>query len=100
MYPGYYHHQHHAINDCINKYRFTAKRMWFMDVDEYIVVRAPHTLQSILDKYQDQDVLMLKSHKFSDEFCRRTSEEALPVGGGAGEPNNASTTTGHQALPG
>lgn len=39
-YPTWYHHQVLFINDCLHRSRFMAERVFFIDYDEFVQVRA------------------------------------------------------------
>ncbi|KAF5763694.1 putative Glycosyltransferase family 92 [Helianthus annuus] len=48
-FDGYYYNQFLIVNDCLHRYRFMAKWMFFFDVDEFIFVPKKSTLKSVMD---------------------------------------------------
>lgn len=70
-YDGYYHNQFLIVNDCLHRYRFQAKWMFFFDVDEFIFVPKKNTLKSVLDSLSDYTQFTIEQMPMSNKLCLR-----------------------------
>nr|DAD26057.1 TPA_asm: hypothetical protein HUJ06_027525 [Nelumbo nucifera] len=52
-FDSYYHNQFLVVNDCLHRYRFMAKWMFFFDGDEYVYVPPKSTIKLVLDSLSD-----------------------------------------------
>lgn len=68
-FDGYYHNQFMVVNDCLHRYKFMAKWMFFFDVDEYIYVPPKNTLKSVLDSLSDYNQLTIEQMTMSSKLC-------------------------------
>ncbi|KAK4440397.1 Galactan beta-1,4-galactosyltransferase GALS3 [Sesamum alatum] len=68
-FDGYYHNQFLIVNDCLHRYRFAAKWMFFFDVDEFIFVPKKSTIKSILDSLTDFTQFTIEQMPMSNKLC-------------------------------
>ncbi|KAI3455762.1 hypothetical protein Pfo_012425 [Paulownia fortunei] len=68
-FDGYYHNQFLMVNDCLHRYRFAAKWMFFFDVDEFIFVPKKSTIKSILDSLSDFTQFTIEQMPMSNKLC-------------------------------
>lgn len=68
-FDGYYHNQFMVVNDCLHRYKFMAKWMFFFDVDEYIYVPPKNTIKSVLDSLSDYSQFTIEQMPMSSRIC-------------------------------
>ncbi|GAB4840837.1 hypothetical protein Ancab_021597 [Ancistrocladus abbreviatus] len=68
-FDGYYHNQFLIVNDCLHRYRFSAKWMFFFDVDEYIYVPGKRSLRSVMDSLKDYSQFTVDQMPMSSKLC-------------------------------
>ncbi|KAL5727739.1 hypothetical protein ACHQM5_000898 [Ranunculus cassubicifolius] len=68
-FDGYYHNQFLVVNDCLHRYRFMAKWMFFFDVDEYIYVTPKNTLKSVMDSLSGYTQFTFEQMPMSNKLC-------------------------------
>lgn len=68
-FDGYYHNQFMVVNDCLHRYKFMAKWMFFFDVDEYIYVPPKNTIKSVLDSLKDYNQFTIEQMPMSSKLC-------------------------------
>ncbi|XP_021857008.1 galactan beta-1,4-galactosyltransferase GALS3 [Spinacia oleracea] len=68
-FDGYYHNQFLLVNDCLHRYRFDAKWMFFFDVDEYIYLPPKLTLRSVTDSLQEFTQFTIEQVPMSNKLC-------------------------------
>ncbi|CAL5346626.1 galactan beta-1,4-galactosyltransferase GALS3-like [Camellia sinensis] len=68
-FDGYYHNQFLVVNDCLHRYRFDAKWMFFFDVDEYIFVPPKSTIKSVTDSLLDFTQFTIEQMTMSSKLC-------------------------------
>ncbi|KAL5708193.1 hypothetical protein ACHQM5_019014 [Ranunculus cassubicifolius] len=68
-FDGYYHNQFLVVNDCLHRYRFMAKWMFFFDVDEYIYVTPKNTLKSVMDSLSGYTHFTFEQMPMSNKLC-------------------------------
>lgn len=68
-FDGYYHNQFLVVNDCLHRYRFDAKWMFFFDVDEYIYVPPNLSLKSVVDSLRDYTQFTIEQIPMSNQLC-------------------------------
>ncbi|PIN24271.1 hypothetical protein CDL12_03003 [Handroanthus impetiginosus] len=68
-FDGYYHNQFLIVNDCLHRYRFAAKWMFFFDVDEFIFVPKKSTIKSMLDSLSDFTQFTIEQMPISNKLC-------------------------------
>ncbi|XP_058095934.1 galactan beta-1,4-galactosyltransferase GALS3-like [Magnolia sinica] len=68
-FDGYYHNQFLVVNDCLHRYRFMAKWMFFFDVDEYIFLPPKSTIQSLLLTMVDYTQFTIEQMPMSNKLC-------------------------------
>ncbi|PSS04958.1 Galactan beta-1,4-galactosyltransferase [Actinidia chinensis var. chinensis] len=73
-FDGYYHNQFLIVNDCLHRYRFDAKWMFFFDVDEFIFVPRKSTIKSVTDSLSDHTQFTIEQMTMSNKLC--LSEDA------------------------
>ncbi|KAK7318442.1 hypothetical protein RJT34_03144 [Clitoria ternatea] len=68
-FDGYYHNQFMVVNDCLHRYKFMAKWMFFFDVDEYIYVPPKSTIKSVLDSLSEYSQFTIEQMPMSRNIC-------------------------------
>uniref|UniRef100_A0A803NA28 Glycosyltransferase family 92 protein n=1 Tax=Chenopodium quinoa TaxID=63459 RepID=A0A803NA28_CHEQI len=68
-FDGYYHNQFLLVNDCLHRYRFDAKWMFFFDVDEYIYVPPKLSLRSVTDSLEEFTQFTIEQVPMSNKLC-------------------------------
>ncbi|KAL2340112.1 hypothetical protein Fmac_008052 [Flemingia macrophylla] len=68
-FDGYYHNQFMVVNDCLHRYKFMAKWIFFFDVDEYIYVPPKSTIKSVLDSLSDFSQFTIEQMPMSSKLC-------------------------------
>ncbi|KDP35088.1 hypothetical protein JCGZ_10997 [Jatropha curcas] len=68
-FDGYYHNQFMVVNDCLHRYKFMAKWIFFFDVDEYIYVPPKNTIKSVLDSLSDYTQFTIEQMPMSNKLC-------------------------------
>ncbi|XP_057811968.1 galactan beta-1,4-galactosyltransferase GALS3-like [Salvia miltiorrhiza] len=70
---GYYHNQFLVLNDCLHRYRFSAKWIFFFDVDEFVFV-PKGTINAVMDSLSKYTQLTMVQMPMSSTLC--LSEDA------------------------
>ncbi|KAM1350422.1 hypothetical protein ACFX2F_004376 [Malus domestica] len=68
-FDGYYHNQFMVVNDCLHRYKFMAKWMFFFDVDEYIYMPPKSNIKSVLDSLSDYTQFTIEQMPMSNKLC-------------------------------
>ncbi|XP_009593251.1 galactan beta-1,4-galactosyltransferase GALS3 [Nicotiana tabacum] len=68
-FDGYYHNQFLIVNDCLHRYKFQAKWMFFFDVDEFIFVPKKSTIKSVVDSLADYTQFTIEQMPMSNKLC-------------------------------
>ncbi|GKA38843.1 galactan beta-1,4-galactosyltransferase GALS3-like protein [Tanacetum coccineum] len=68
-FDGYYHNQFLIVNDCLHRYRFMTKWMFFFDVDEFIFVPKKNTLKLVMDSLSDYTQFTIEQRTMSNKLC-------------------------------
>ncbi|KAI4332101.1 hypothetical protein L6164_017038 [Bauhinia variegata] len=68
-FDGYYHNQFLVVNDCLQRYKFMTKWMFFFDVDEYIYVPPKSTIKSVLDSLSEFNQFTIEQMPMSSKLC-------------------------------
>ncbi|KEH37330.1 putative Glycosyltransferase family 92 [Medicago truncatula] len=68
-FDGYYHNQFMVVNDCLHRYKFMAKWMFFFDVDEYIYVPPKSTIKSVLDSLSEYNQFTIEQMPMNAKLC-------------------------------
>ncbi|KAF8115047.1 hypothetical protein N665_0030s0090 [Sinapis alba] len=68
-FDGYYHNQFMVVNDCLHRYRFAAKWMFFFDVDEFIYVPAKETISSVMESLEEYSQFTIEQMPMSSKIC-------------------------------
>ncbi|XVF00437.1 hypothetical protein REPUB_Repub04eG0001500 [Reevesia pubescens] len=68
-FDGYYHNQFMVVNDCLHRYKFIAKWIFFFDVDEYIYVPPKSTIRSVLDTLSNYSQFTIEQMPMSNKLC-------------------------------
>ncbi|XP_043698546.1 galactan beta-1,4-galactosyltransferase GALS3-like [Telopea speciosissima] len=68
-FDGYYHNQFLIVNDCLHRYKFMAKWMFFFDVDEFIYMPPKSTIKSVLDSLSDYTQFTIEQMPMSNKLC-------------------------------
>ncbi|KAI3721751.1 hypothetical protein L2E82_32769 [Cichorium intybus] len=65
----YYHNQFLIVNDCLHRYRFTTKWMFFFDVDEFIFVPKKNTIKTVMDSFSEYTQFTIEQRTMSNKLC-------------------------------
>ncbi|XP_044507838.1 galactan beta-1,4-galactosyltransferase GALS3-like [Mangifera indica] len=68
-FDGYYHNQFLVVNDCLHRYKFMAKWMFFFDADEYIYVPSKMSIKALLDSLSGYDQFTIEQSHMSSQLC-------------------------------
>ncbi|CAK8562058.1 unnamed protein product [Lathyrus sativus] len=68
-FDGYYHNQFMVVNDCLHRYKFMAKWIFFFDVDEYIYVPPKSTIKTVVDSLSDYSQFTIEQMAMSSKVC-------------------------------
>lgn len=68
-FDGYYHNQFLIVNDCLHRYRFTTKWMFFFDVDEFIFVPKKSTIKTVMDSLSEYTQFTIEQRTMSNKLC-------------------------------
>ncbi|KAJ7969381.1 Galactan beta-1,4-galactosyltransferase [Quillaja saponaria] len=68
-FDGYYHNQFMVVNDCLHRYKFMAKWMFFFDVDEYIYVPPKSTIKTVLDSLSEYSQFTIEQMPMNTKLC-------------------------------
>ncbi|XP_024525344.1 galactan beta-1,4-galactosyltransferase GALS1-like isoform X1 [Selaginella moellendorffii] len=69
-FDGYYYNQFLVVNDCLFRYKHAANWTFFFDVDEYVNVPGPSTLDSVLDELgQNYSQIMFEQNLMGHNVC-------------------------------
>ncbi|XP_071731207.1 galactan beta-1,4-galactosyltransferase GALS3-like [Rutidosis leptorrhynchoides] len=68
-FDGYYHNQFLVVNDCLHRYRFVTKWMFFFDVDEFIFVPKKSTIKSVMDSLSGFTQFTIEQRTMSNKLC-------------------------------
>ncbi|GMH26047.1 hypothetical protein Nepgr_027890 [Nepenthes gracilis] len=77
-FDGYYHNQFLIVNDCLHRYRFMAKWMFFFDVDEFIYVPRKSSLRSVMDSLKDYSQFTIEQMPMSGKLCLSKDAGKIP----------------------
>ncbi|XXG46895.1 hypothetical protein AAC387_Pa02g1622 [Persea americana] len=68
-FDGYYHNQFMVVNDCLHRYRFLARWMFFFDIDEYIYLPPRTTIHSMVATLSDYTQFTIEQMPMSNKLC-------------------------------
>jgi len=68
-FDGYYHNQFLIVNDCLHRYKFDAKWMFFFDVDEFIFVPRKSNLKAVMDSLSEYTQFTIEQMNMSNKLC-------------------------------
>ncbi|KAI7730274.1 hypothetical protein M8C21_003016 [Ambrosia artemisiifolia] len=68
-FDGYYHNQFLIVNDCLHRYRFMTKWMFFFDVDEFIYVPNNVTIKTVTDSLSEYTQFTIEQRTMSNKLC-------------------------------
>ncbi|GKD14830.1 galactan beta-1,4-galactosyltransferase GALS3-like protein [Tanacetum coccineum] len=68
-FDGYYHNQFLIVNDCLHRYRFMTKWMFFFDVDEFIYVPKETNLRAVTDSLSEYTQFTFEQRTMSNKLC-------------------------------
>lgn len=68
-FDGYYHNQFMVVNDCLHRYKFMAKWMFFFDIDEFIYVPPKNTIKSVLDSLSEYSQFTIEQMPMNSKTC-------------------------------
>lgn len=77
-FDGYYHNQFLVVNDCLHRYRFMAKWMFFFDIDEFIYVQPKTTLESLLASLSGYTQFTIEQMPMSCKLCLSSDAGRTP----------------------
>lgn len=65
----YYHNQFLVVNDCLHRYRFNTKWMFFFDVDEFVYLEPGLTVDSLLKELEGYTQFTIEQRPMSNKIC-------------------------------
>lgn len=68
-FDGYYHNQFLILNDCLHRYRFDAKWMFFFDLDEFIYVVNKRSIKSVTESVSDYTQFFIQQMSMASNLC-------------------------------
>ena len=68
-FDGYYHNQFMIVNDCLHRYRFMTKWMFFFDVDEFLHVPVKETISSVMESLEEYSQFTIEQMPMSSRIC-------------------------------
>ncbi|XP_010481723.1 PREDICTED: galactan beta-1,4-galactosyltransferase GALS2-like [Camelina sativa] len=68
-FDGYYHNQFMVVNDCLHRYRYMAKWVFFFDVDEFVYVPAKETISSVMESLKGYSQFTIEQMPMSSQLC-------------------------------
>lgn len=68
-FDGYYHNQFMVVNDCLHRYRFDAKWIFFFDVDEFIGIPPNNTISSVMETLEEYSQFTIGQMPMSSQLC-------------------------------
>ncbi|KAB2601742.1 hypothetical protein D8674_002747 [Pyrus ussuriensis x Pyrus communis] len=68
-FAGYYHNQFMVLNDCLHRYKFMAKWVFFFDVDEFIYMPPNSNIKLVLDSLSDYTQFTIEQMPMSNKLC-------------------------------
>ncbi|CAL9226166.1 unnamed protein product [Arabidopsis halleri] len=68
-FDGYYHNQFMIVNDCLHRYRFMTKWMFFFDVDEFLHVPVKETITSVMESLEEYSQFTIEQMPMSSRIC-------------------------------
>lgn len=68
-FDGYYHNQFMVVNDCLHRYRFDAKWIFFFDVDEFISIPPNNTISSVMETLEEYSQFTIEQMPMSSQLC-------------------------------
>ncbi|KAF7151615.1 hypothetical protein RHSIM_Rhsim02G0171400 [Rhododendron simsii] len=68
-FDGYYHNQFLIVNDCLHRYRFDAKWMFFFDVDEFVFVPRRNNIKAVMDSFSGYTQFTIEQMTMSNKLC-------------------------------
>ncbi|XP_068656845.1 galactan beta-1,4-galactosyltransferase GALS3-like [Aristolochia californica] len=77
-FDGYYHNQFMVVNDCLHRYRFVAKWMFFFDVDEFVYVPRKSTIDSVVSSLSSYSQFTIEQMPMSGKLCSADDKGRTP----------------------
>ncbi|KAL8265902.1 hypothetical protein R6Q59_003246 [Mikania micrantha] len=68
-FDGYYHNQFLIVNDCLHRYRFMTRWMFFFDVDEFIFVPNKTPIKTVTDSLSEFTQFTIQQRTMSNKLC-------------------------------
>uniref|UniRef100_A0A7N0V9S5 Glycosyltransferase family 92 protein n=1 Tax=Kalanchoe fedtschenkoi TaxID=63787 RepID=A0A7N0V9S5_KALFE len=68
-FDGYYHNQFLVVNDCLHRYKFMAKWIFFFDVDEFMYVPPKNTIKSVVESLSEYTQFTIEQMPMSNKIC-------------------------------
>ncbi|XP_021861025.1 galactan beta-1,4-galactosyltransferase GALS1 [Spinacia oleracea] len=68
-FDGYYYNQFLVVNDCLHRYRFSAKWTFYFDVDEYMYVPQGSSLKSVMKEFDGFTQITIEQNPMSSALC-------------------------------
>ncbi|CAN6909596.1 unnamed protein product [Brassica oleracea var. botrytis] len=68
-FDAYYHNQFMVVNDCLHRYRFDAKWIFFFDVDEFIGIPPNNTISSVMETLEEYSQFTIGQMPMSSQLC-------------------------------
>ncbi|KAJ7551430.1 hypothetical protein O6H91_06G015200 [Diphasiastrum complanatum] len=69
IFPSWYHNQLLFINDCLHMTRYLSSWTFFHDMDEFLFVPRPRTLDKLLDRHKEKTFITFGSIPSATSLC-------------------------------
>ncbi|XP_068655381.1 galactan beta-1,4-galactosyltransferase GALS3-like [Aristolochia californica] len=77
-FDGYYHNQFMVVNDCLHRFRFLTKWMFFFDVDEFVYVPRKSTIDSVVSSLSNYSQFTIEQMPISSKLCLADDKGRTP----------------------
>ncbi|KAJ3674822.1 hypothetical protein LUZ60_005438 [Juncus effusus] len=69
-FDGYYHNQFMVVNDCLHRYKFMAKWMFFFDLDEFVFLQPGLILDTLLKEFERYTQFTIEQMPMNNKLCK------------------------------
>ncbi|KAG6482527.1 hypothetical protein ZIOFF_059158 [Zingiber officinale] len=69
-FDGYYHNQFLVVNDCLHRYKFMAKWIFFFDIDEFLYLPPKTSIDSVLSSLAGYSQFTIEQMPMSSKLCQ------------------------------
>ncbi|XP_074587131.1 galactan beta-1,4-galactosyltransferase GALS3-like [Curcuma longa] len=77
-FDGYYHNQFLVVNDCLHRYKFMAKWIFFFDIDEFLYLPPKTSLDSVVSSLAGYSQFTIEQMPMSSKLCQSSASGKTP----------------------